>query len=183
MASPYRLVTVDEPYAGPVTSLGKKLACVVSGGQTGVDRAALDTAIAQRIPYRGWCPRDGWAEDEPAAPGLLARYPELHETPSADPGQRTRWNTRDADATLILRPAGVYSPGTDLAGRCATLIGRPLAAADPNAHDADATIRHFVAGLPNRPSLHIAGPRESESPGVYAATRELLARVFADRIG
>jgi hypothetical protein len=69
---------------------------IVSGGQSGVDRAALDVAIARGIPYGGWCPKGGWAEDMPAPPGLLAHYPHLRETPSADPAERTAWNVRDS---------------------------------------------------------------------------------------
>jgi hypothetical protein len=70
---------------------------IVSGGQTGVDRAALDVAVALGMPYCGWCPRGGWAEDMPEPPGVLARYPRLEETPSEDPAQRTRWNVRDSE--------------------------------------------------------------------------------------
>ena len=55
---------------------------VISGGQTGADRAALQAAIATGTPYGGWCPKDGWAEDLPRPPGVLALYPNLRETPS-----------------------------------------------------------------------------------------------------
>ena len=79
---------------------------IVSGGQTGVDRAALDVAIELGIPYGGWCPRGGWAEDMPAPPGLLSRYPLLRETAGSDPAERTRLNVRDSDATLVLCPGG-----------------------------------------------------------------------------
>ena len=58
---------------------------LLSGGQSGVDRAVLDVAIARGIDYGGWCPKDGWAEDLSAPPGLLAKYPQLKETPLADP--------------------------------------------------------------------------------------------------
>ena len=50
---------------------------LLSGGQSGVDRAVLDVALARGIAYGGWCPRGGWAEDFPEPPGLLARYPKL----------------------------------------------------------------------------------------------------------
>jgi hypothetical protein len=52
--------------------------------------------------YGGWCPKGGCAEDFPEPPGVLAKYPQLAETPLADPAQRTEWNVRDADACLIL---------------------------------------------------------------------------------
>src|SRR4029077_10412557 len=90
---------------------------IISGGQSGVDRAALDVAIARGIEYGGWCPHGGWAEDFSAPPGLLARYPKLKETPLAAPAQRTEWNVRDVDACLIIVDAGGIgiSRGTVLA--------------------------------------------------------------------
>src|SRR3984893_7494400 len=66
-----------------------------SGGQTGVDRAALDAALLTGRPYEGWCPKGGWAEDFLRPPGLLTIYPHLMETPSESPEQRTEWNVRD----------------------------------------------------------------------------------------
>src|SRR2546425_1493353 len=75
-----------------------------SGGQTGVDRAALNAAVLTGRPYEGWCPKGGWAEDflRPPGllpPGLLMKYPHLMETPSKSPEQRTEWNVRDSAAT------------------------------------------------------------------------------------
>ncbi|HEY6920163.1 MAG TPA: putative molybdenum carrier protein, partial [Methyloceanibacter sp.] len=67
---------------------------ILSGGQTGVDRAALDAAIERGIACGGWCPKGGWAEDMPRPPGVLARYPMLQETPLGDHVQRTEWNVR-----------------------------------------------------------------------------------------
>ena len=68
---------------------------LLSGGQTGVDRAALDAAIDKGVACGGWCPKGGWAEDMPRPPGPLAFYPMLQETPLSDPIQRTEWNVRD----------------------------------------------------------------------------------------
>ena len=88
---------------------------ILSGGQTGVDRAALDAAIEKGLAYGGWCPKGGWAEDLPDPPGLLALYPHLRETPLADPAQRTEWNVRDAGRLMILVDrAGIgVSKGTE----------------------------------------------------------------------
>ena len=72
-----------------------------SGGQTGVDRAALDAAVLTGRPYEGWCPKGGGAEDFLRPPGLLTKYPRLMETPSESPEQRTEWNVRDSAATVV----------------------------------------------------------------------------------
>jgi hypothetical protein len=99
---------------------------LLSGGQSGVDRAVLDVAIERGIDYGGWCPKDGWAEDSPKPPGLLAKYPKLKETPLPDPAQRTEWNVRDADACMIVIAAGglAVSKGTALAEELAHRQGR-----------------------------------------------------------
>jgi len=101
---------------------------ILSGGQSGVDRAALDAALARDLEYGGWCPRGGWAEDYPHPPGLLARYPKLAETPLADPAQRTEWNVHDADACLIIIEARglAVSHGTMLAREQAARYGKPI---------------------------------------------------------
>jgi hypothetical protein len=153
---------------------------IVSGGQSGVDRAALDVAIALGIPYGGWCPRGGWAEDMPEPPGLLARYPLLRETPSREPAERTALNVRDSDATLVLVPGGVIEPGsgTALTVSLARELGRPHAALDLADAAALDAARDLLAGLGAGARLNVAGPRESGSPGVYQSARDLLAALL-----
>ena len=151
---------------------------LVSGGQAGADRAALDVAIDRGLPYGGWCPAGGWAEDHSTAPGLLQAYPALEEAPSADPGLRTRWNVRDSDATLVVRDPGTSSPGTDLTVAAATELGRPHLVTAGDAAEVVAWLRGFEGIL----ALNVAGPRESEQPGVYALTRSLLGEVL-DALG
>ena len=92
-----RIASVLRPPVRP--SWGMK---IISGGQSGVDRAALDVAIERGMDWGGWCPRGGWAEDFLEPPGLLTKYPHLKETPDSHPLQRTEWNVRDSDATLII---------------------------------------------------------------------------------
>ena len=146
---------------------------LVSGGQSGVDRAGLDVAIAGGIAYGGWCPKGGWAEDFPQPPGLLRRYPNLDETPLADPAQRTEWNIRDADACMIIVDAGglPVSRGTAFARELAERYAKPLMVVDLRESGA---LQHaarwvraqgeaFGSGL----RLAIGGPRESEAPGIY----------------
>jgi Circularly permutated YpsA SLOG family len=155
---------------------------IICGGQTGVDRAALDAAISRGMAYGGWCPHGGWAEDMLAPPGLLAKYPHLRETPLADPAQRSAWNVRDADASLILVDAGGVeaSGGTALAQALAAHERKPLLVLDVSAPAAAARARAWLAGLltahtdatPFR--LAIGGPRESEAPGIYEQARALV---------
>jgi hypothetical protein len=146
---------------------------LISGGQSGVDRAVLDVAIERGIGYGGWCPKGGWAEDFPTPPGVLTRYPHLQETPLADPAQRTEWNVRDADACLIaVDAAGLQvSKGTALAEELAHRHRKPLLVADLAAPEAVERAvlwlrvqrRRLGSGL----TLAIGGPRESEAPGIY----------------
>jgi hypothetical protein len=97
-----------------------------SGGQTGVDRAALDAAVLTGRLYEGWCPKGGWAEDFLRPPGLLTIYPHLMETPSESPEQRTEWNVRDSAATVVFVPDSKYcSTGTDFTIECAKKHGKP----------------------------------------------------------
>jgi hypothetical protein len=158
---------------------------VRSGGQTGVDRAALDAAIALGLQYAGWCPRGGWAEDHPTPPGLLQKYPLLTPTPSDDPRQRTAWNVRDASATLLIRRSDSrQSPGTDFTRVCAELLfEKPLHEHLLDETGADAATQRWLSSLivANAPAdfiLNVAGPRESESPGIYDAALDYLAKLL-----
>jgi hypothetical protein len=144
---------------------------IVSGGQTGVDRAALDVALEPGLECGGWCPRGRRAEDGP----IPARYP-LSETGSPEYPVRTERNVRDSDATLLLHE-GRKGRGTALTARCARRLDRPLLEVDLRRPPSGAALvawlaRHGVG------TLNVAGPRESESPGIglraSALLRELL---------
>ncbi len=150
---------------------------IVSGGQTGADRAALDAAIACGVDYGGWCPLDGWAEDHPQPPGLLAAYPALRPTPSPEPSERTVWNVRDSDATLVLvlREPGECS-GTALTVRTAARLGRPNAVLSA---DDLAGLRSWLGDLGRLGVLNVAGPRESGQPGLYAAAYRTLGSLLS----
>jgi hypothetical protein len=145
---------------------------VVSGGQTGVDRAALDVALALGLPCGGWCPRERRAEDGPVDP----RYP-LIETPSADYAERTSWNVRDSHGTLVLT-RGSPRGGTALTIALARDAGRPLLVIDLTRDPDPADVREWAreAGVK---ILNVAGPRESQQPGIHAEARWFLARVLA----
>jgi hypothetical protein len=161
---------------------------LICGGQSGVDRAALDAAVARGIAYGGWCPKDGWAEDFPQPPGLLAKYPQLAATPLADPAQRTEWNVRDADACLIVVDAAglEVSAGTVLAGELAHRDRKPLFIAKLGAADA---LRQAALWLRVQQArrgaalkLAIGGPRESEAPGIYGRASAFIAALL-DAVG
>ncbi len=149
---------------------------ILSGGQTGVDRAALDTAIEKGLAYGGWCPKGGWAEDMPEPPGLLAAYPQLQETPQAEPAQRTEWNVRDADRLMVLTcGAGIeVSEGSQAARHFAMTLGKPHIVLNLDTSDALALARTFLKEGESGLSVCIAGPRESEAPGIYAEARAFL---------
>ena len=154
---------LSDPHPTPLT--------LVSGGQTGVDRAALDVALERGMPCGGWCPAGRAAEDGPVDP----RYP-LRETPSADPAQRTEWNVRDSDGTLLLATAAA-SPGTELTVECARRLGRPLYRWHLEAPPNPGHFRRWLHVCSIR-TLNVAGPRESESPGIHAATSTYLREVL-----
>ncbi len=161
---------------------------LISGGQSGVDRAALAVATACGMAYGGWCPKGGWAEDFPNPPGLLAKYPNLQETPLADPAQRTEWNVRDADACLIVvEGAGLEaSAGTTLARDLAHRYRKPLFLAQLDAADvlrnASLWLRVQQARHGTALALAIGGPRESEAPGIYASAKAFI-RELMDSVG
>ena len=144
---------------------------IVSGGQTGVDRAALDVALELGIECGGWCPAGRAAEDGPIDP----RYP-LRVTPSADPAQRTAWNVRDSDATLILA-SNAASPGTDLAVAAARRLRRPLYTFHAGSPEDVGAFRRWLQVYRVR-TLNVAGPRESESPGIYAEAKRILTALL-----
>ena len=144
---------------------------ILSGGQTGADRAALDWAIARGIAHGGWCPRGRRAEDGPIAP----RYA-LIETPSRDYEQRTRWNVRDSDGTLIVSRSPALTGGSAYTARCAERINQPCLHVHPGAHDPQ-LIRAFLERHRVR-TLNVAGPRASTEPHIYDYVIEVLERVF-----
>ena len=134
---------------------------MVSGGQTGADRAALDWAIAHGIAHGGWCPRGRRAED-----GRIPLRYALAETPLHDYAQRTRWNVRDSDGTLIISREPLLTGGSEYTARCAERFARPWLHAHPGADSAAAVLafiaRHRIG------TLNVAGPRLSNDPGIYA---------------
>jgi len=143
------------------------LAKIVSGGQTGVDRAALDAALAAGLDCGGWCPRGRRAED-----GAIPEIYPLTETDEETYVARTRRNVEDSDGTLVFAWGGAPSGGTRLTVEHARRIGRPHLVVDLH-RPSLARIERWLAGRGIR-VLNVAGPRESSRPGSYAAARSLM---------
>jgi hypothetical protein len=152
------------------------IAKLVSGGETGADRAAVDFAISHDLAYGGWVPRDGWAEDLREPPGLLALYDHFVPTQSADPGVRTTLNVRDSTATVVFSPPIATSPGVTQTLQMANILKRPIIVIDPSAVEADASLQDFFERLDLGATLNVAGPRESEVPSLYRVVSDLLNR-------
>ena len=138
--------------------------CIISGGQTGADRAALDFAIRTGIPHGGWCPRGRLAEDGP-----LPLIYKLDETSSPRYDQRTRWNVRDSDATLLLTIHRELRGGTGLTAKVAQQLGRPWLHISrdccPSPAKAGRQVERFLRAH-NAIKLHVAGPRASQQPEI-----------------
>lgn len=147
---------------------------IVSGGQAGVDRAALDAARELGLAYGGFVPKGRRAED-----GVLpADYVGMVETESANSAVRTGHNVGAADATLILT-GGEPDPGTLLTARFAEALGKPLLILDVGDREAAGRLRAWLRDLGGG-TLNVAGPRESRQPGIYASAKALLLRVLRD---
>ena len=150
-----------------------RIRVIRSGGQTGADRGALDAARQAGVPIAGWCPKGGWAEDMPEPPGLMAPYPELVETPSADVIQRTEWVIRDSTCCIVFNThAAGTSRGTD-AGymfyekydtpNWTFLLGEP----DSYGEQVRAAIDWLNSLDDDAIVVGIGGPRASEYDGIY----------------
>ncbi len=147
---------------------------VVSGGQTGVDRAALDACLKLGIPCGGWCPQGRIAED-----GVVSEIYPLRETPSDRYEQRTEWNIRDSDGTLILtwgKPQG----GTLLTQKLTQKTKKPCIVIDFKSHS-DSEISSVQAWLEENQVrvLNIAGPRGSFRHDVYAEAYKFVMNLLS----
>ena len=144
---------------------------LVAGGQTGVDRAALDVALELGLPCGGWCPRGRKAEDGPLPP----RYP-LTETSTDVYAERTEWNVRDSDGTLIL-VRGTATGGTKLTIELAARTNKAHLILDLSAAVDPASVREWLDRHAVK-VLNVAGPRESEAGGIYDQARAVLRQVL-----
>jgi hypothetical protein len=153
---------------------------ILSGGQTGADRAALDFAIRFGIPHAGWCPLGRRAEDG----RLDARY-NLRETPSLKYDERTRWNVRDSDATLVVTIQAKPTGGTALTLGVARQQSKPCLHIArekiSSVLEAGEQLAEFLAEHQVE-RLNVAGPRASQEPDIAAFVDELLIAAIASQI-
>lgn len=171
-----------DPAAGKVVGFvsrqlaadGYTLERVISGGQSGADRAGLDAALAWGIPVGGRCPAGRRAED-----GVIPEKYPLMETRSREYGVRTRLNVRSADATLVLN-LGELTGGTQLTVIYALKRGKPclVVQLDDRQHATPEAVAQCLR-LQNVRVLNIAGPREGKAPGIYRASLSFLDRLFS----
>lgn len=135
---------------------------IISGAQSGADRAALNFAIQHGIPHGGWCPHGRKAED-----GVIPRRFLLQETPSRGYLQRTQWNLRDSDATVIFSIAVRLKGGSRKTAQFARQQRKPCLhlAAQKSGSDHAAALRQFIRQHRIR-VLNVAGPRKSQEPAV-----------------
>jgi predicted Rossmann-fold nucleotide-binding protein len=154
----------------------QRLVRIVSGGQTGVDRAALDAAMDCGLECGGWVPRGRRAEDGAVPP----HYP-MRETPGHAYAERTRRNVRDSDGTLILA-AGKPTGGTALTAAFTRRLGKPCLLIDLRAAADPAVISEWLRRHHIR-VLNVAGPRESTCPGIHEQAKALLTALLRQASG
>jgi hypothetical protein len=148
---------------------------IVSGGQTGVDRAGLEVAIALGIEHGGWCPRGRLSED-----GTIPSRYQLIEMNSADYPVRTEQNVIDSDATLILYE-GKLKGGTLLTRRICQRLDKPYLCLRID-HKSPADVRQWL--LQTRPgTLNVAGPRESTADGICERSLNFLLAALTPASG
>ena len=140
---------------------------IFSGGQTGVDRAALDAAIDLNIEHGGWCPLGRLAEDGP----VHGRY-NLLETNSSEYTQRTKMNVNDSDATLVIYDKDLKG-GTRLTWQYANKINKPCYLLNISGKfDPDSIINWLRSNSVK--TLNIAGPRASQNPTIYKKAKKII---------
>lgn len=160
-----------------MTAIKLQIACqkIISGGQTGVDRGALDACLAQRFPCGGWCPKDRLAEDGK----IDSKYP-LTETKDRNYDTRTRKNVQNSDGTLIISP-GKLTGGTLLTFQFAKEQHKPALVVYPVKFEISAIISEVVSWIQEIKIevINVAGSRKSEwNQGYYFSYQIVSALIL-----
>ena len=167
----------DRSHGRPASGRGGELIRrLVSGAQTGADRAALDAALALGIEVGGWVPKGRRAEDG----AIPERYPNLVETGSADYSVRTRANVRDSDATVIVS-RGPLEGGSALTLEFTRELLRPCLHVDLSQLTIARAATVLAAWLDREKpeTLNVAGPRASKDPTIHESTKRVLSLALA----
>ncbi|QSR88391.1 YpsA SLOG family protein [Methylacidiphilum caldifontis] len=141
---------------------------IVSGGQTGADRAALDWAIAKDIPHGGWCPKGRLSES-----GIIPLRYQLSETPTTSYTTRTAWNVWDSDGTLIVTLNPSLTEGSLATQKFAENFGKPWLHIHENSPEKEIRVQEFLSSNTIE-ILNVAGSRESKEKGIYEFCYQLL---------
>jgi len=148
-----------------------------SGAQTGADRGALDAGLAAGVQIGGWCPKGRKSED-----GIIPeRYP-LKETPSAEYPQRTEWNVRDSDGTVIFFFGPELGRGSSLTAKYARKHKKPMCLVDLARSSDDDVVKAVIAFLKDSGinTLNVAGSRESKAPGIQERVMTVVLKILAE---
>ncbi len=154
--------------------MGIGIAKLVSGGQAGADRATLDFAIKHSLPHGGWCPAGRLAEDGP----ISSRY-QLTETPSSAYAERTEWNVRDSDGTVVFSIAPDLAGGSNETVEFARIHHKPVLHLfrDGGPASPEKELLRFIKDNDIR-VLNVAGPRASAEPELAAFVQEVLEKTL-----
>ncbi len=144
---------------------------IISGGQAGADRAALDFAIDHNIPHGGCCPKGRLAED-----GIIDKRYQLQETSTANYHERTEKNVEDSDGTVIF--ARELSGGSKETAELARKHGKPCVHLHHGMHDVPAQLLRFIDGH-HIETLNVAGTRASQDPDIYNFVKQILEEALS----
>ncbi len=153
---------------------------IISGGQTGVDQAALRAAMILGLDYGGWCPTNKRSEDGPIPTHFkLTPTPQERsaDAPDIPRSMRTEWNIRDSQGSLVLNPVEHSDPGTSWALQCAETYDKPVMILSTDDPEAEQKLMDWLQKH-NIKELSVGGPSEKTSPGVGDKVFEFLVKVL-----
>lgn len=148
---------------------------IISGGQTGADIAALDWALENSLPHGGWCPQGRRME----AGSIDAKY-QLSETPSDKYLQRTKWNVRDSDGTVIFSLENTLTGGSKKTVQFAIKLKKPWLhiSQELPLEQVVSALQEFITQNDIQ-ILNVAGPRASKAPGISPFVKTVLGKALA----
>ncbi|MCU7843935.1 MAG: putative molybdenum carrier protein [Candidatus Thiodiazotropha sp. (ex Monitilora ramsayi)] len=149
---------------------------IVSGAQTGVDRAALDAALESHNPAGGWCPQGRTAED-----GIIPEIYPVTELPNAGYRERTKQNVIDSDATLIIYFA-TLSGGTLFTADCCHELNKPHLLIDADKRSVEDAAEEVLSFIKRHKVtvLNVAGPRASGDARAYGYAKQLVLTTLSE---